>query len=94
MGESLFPPVFAGGPSDCDVATDGKYGEARLDGYLRLDGRIADRELPSRYGVSAISRDIQVGSAEIHLGASATPYTLPEVVARQIEVLFTIGYMR
>ena len=94
MEDGLFPPVFAGGPSDYDVDTEGKYVEARLDWYHRLDGRIADRKLLSGYGVSAIYREARVDAAVIHVGAAGTPITLPEVSSRQIELLFTVGYMR
>jgi hypothetical protein len=87
-----------GVPSDYDVDTDGKYVEARLDWYHRLDSRIATRKLMSGYGLSLIYRDAKVDGASstflTAFGSAGGTVEIPEARARQIEALFTVGYMR
>ncbi len=81
-----------------DVDTDGRYFEARLDWYHRLDSRIAARKLLSGYGVSLVYRDAKVdGASTTFLPAFVAvggTLEIPEARTRQIEALFTIGYMR
>lgn len=80
-----------------DVASEGLYRELKLDVYHRDDERIRAEKFITGYGMTMVYRqgsvEGQTFTRSLRLG-QRTAITLPSIDFSQVDLTFTLGYMR
>ncbi len=95
-----FPDTLTGlgGTMNLDATVKGTLIEGKLDWYHRSDERIGAGNLLSGYGLSLIGRRIHLdeGRIDTFRGPTAGNVTtvFPEQDVTQVELLFTVGFLR